>query len=174
MKKTSYIFLVVILLTFSVIAQTKTEAALKVEVEGGKSLSFTVKDLEKFARQEVKAKGHDENESTFSGYKLSDILIAAGAKLGAGEMRGKELASYLLVEAGDGYKVIFAMAEIASEFNDKNIILADMKDGKPLDEKQGKWQIIVPGEKKWGRWVRQVESLKIVKIDYERKTKEDH
>lgn len=49
-----------------------------------------------------------------------------------------------------------------------------MRDGKPLDEKQGTWQIIVPGEKKWGRWVRQVEALKIVKIDYERKTKEDH
>lgn len=114
MKKTFYIFLVVILLTFSALAQTKTESTLKVEVEGGNSLSFTSKDLAKFARQEVKTKGHDEKESTFSGYKLSDILVAAGAKLGAGEMRGKELASYLLVEAIDGYKVIFAIAEIAS------------------------------------------------------------
>ena len=37
----------------------------------------------------------------------------------------------------------FALAEVAPEFNDKTILLADARDGKPLDEKQGKWQIIV-------------------------------
>ena len=95
---------------------------------------------------------------------MSDILISAGAKLGEGEMRGKELASYLLVEAEDGYRVIFAMAELSSDFTDKSIILADLRDGKTLGEPQGNWQIIVPGEKKWGRWIRQVTSLKVVKF----------
>lgn len=164
MKKTFYIFLVVILLTFSAIAQTNTEPTLRVEVENGQTLNLTEKDLAKFTRREVKAKGHDEKESTYSGYSLTDILLSAGAKLGAGEMRGKELRSYVLVEAADDYKILFAIAEVAPEFTDKVILLADTRDGKPLDERQGKWQIIVPDEKRWGRWIRQVTALKVVKI----------
>lgn len=146
-------------------AQTnaKKEATLRIEVENGKTLDLTAKDLAKFARREITAKGHDEKDSVYSGFNLSDVLLSAGAKLGAGEMRGKELGAYVLVEAADGYKAVFAVAEIAPEFTDKIVLLADTRDGKPLDEKNGVWQIIVPDEKKHGRWVRQVISLKIKK-----------
>lgn len=157
-----------LLCTFTVSAQTgtktaaKTEPTLKIEVEGGKILSLTVKDMAKFTRREIKAKmPHDEKEAVYSGFNLSDILLDAGAKIGKGEIRGKELAAYLLVEAADGYKVIFAIAEIAPEFTDKVILLADTRDGKPLDENNGTWQLIVPDEKKHGRWVRQVVTLKV-------------
>lgn len=165
-KKFIYTISVVFLLTFSALAQTtaKTEPVLHVEVEGGKTLDLTAKDLEKFTRREVKAKAHDEKDAVYSGYNLSDILLSAGAKLGKDEMRGKELRAYLLVEAADGYKITFAIAEVAPEFTDKVVLLADTRDGKPLDEKQGKWQIIVPDEKKHGRWVRQVTALKVIKL----------
>lgn len=175
MKKIIYVILIVFSFALIVSAQTnspqtnspqtiqKKEAVLRVEVENGKTLDLTAKDLSKFARRETKAKGHDEKESIYSGFNLNDILLSAGAKLGAGEMRGKELAAYLLVEAADGYRAVFAIAEIAPEFNDEVVLLADTRDGKPLDEKNGVWQIIVPDEKKHGRWVRQVTALKIKK-----------
>lgn len=157
-----------LLFTFTVSAQTekkaaaKTEPILRIEVEGGNTLALKVKDLAKFTRREIKAKmPHDEKEAVYSGFNLSDVLLGAGAKIGKGEMRGKELAAYLLVEAADGYKVIFAIAEIAPEFTDKVILLADTRDGKPLDENDGTWQLIVPDEKKHGRWVRQVVMLKV-------------
>lgn len=157
-----------LLFTFTASAQTetktvaKTEPTLKIEVEGGKTLSLKAKDLAKFTRREVKAKmPHDEKEAVYSGYNLSDVLLDAGAKIGKGEMRGKELAAYLSVEAADGYKVVFAIAEIAPEFTDKVILLADTRDGKSLDENDGTWQLIVPDEKKHGRWARQVVALKV-------------
>lgn len=157
--------LILFICVFSVSAQSsvKTETALRVEVENGKTLDLTAKDLAKFTRREVKAKAHDGKESVYGGVSLSDILLAAGAKIGKDELRGKELAAYLLVEAADGYKATFAIAEIASEFTDKVILLADTRDGKPLDAKEGFWQIIVADEKKHGRWVRQVVALKIKK-----------
>lgn len=165
MKIYIYTFLVLLTLTFSVAAQTsvKAEPALRVEVENGKTLNLKAADLAKFTRREIKATGHDEKESVYTGYSLSDVLLSAGAKIGKDELRGKELASYLLTEAADGYKAVFAIAEIAPEFTDRIILLADTRDGKPLDAKQGFWQIIVPGEKKHGRWVRQVEAVKIKK-----------
>ncbi|MCD9185968.1 MAG: hypothetical protein LUM44_06020 [Pyrinomonadaceae bacterium] len=159
------------LFTFTVSAQNATKPAikadptLKIEVEGGKTLSLKIKDLAKFTRREIKAKmPHDEKEAFYSGFNLSDVLLDAGAKIGKGEMRGKELAAYLLVEAADGYKVAFAIAEIAPEYTDKVILLADTRDGKPLDENDGTWQLIVPDDKKHGRWARQIVSLKVKKI----------
>jgi len=165
MKKIIHIILIVF--SFALIASAqknaKKETVLHIEVESGKTLDLTAKDLAKFTRRDAKAKGHDEKDSVYSGFNLSDVLLLAGAKLGAGEMRGKELGAYVLVEAADGYKAVFAVAEIAPEFTDKIVLLADTRDGKPLDEKNGVWQIIVPDEKKHGRWVRQVVALKIRK-----------
>lgn len=174
MKTIIYAILIVVLFTFAVSAQnaakpetakaesaTKTEAVLRVEVENGKSLIFTAKDLAKFTRREVKGKAHDEKDALYSGYNLSDILLEAGAKIGKGELRGKELGAYLLVEAADGYQATFAITELSTDFTDRTILLADTRDGKLLDEKNGTWQIIVPDDKKHGRWVRQVIALKL-------------
>lgn len=157
--------LLVISFAITAAAQTaaKSESVLRVEVENGQTLDLKAADLAKFTRRQIKAKAHDGKESVYSGYNLSDILLSAAAKIGTGEMRGKELAAYLLVEAADGYKATFAIAEIAPEFTDKVVLLADTRDGKPLDTKDGAWQIIVPDEKKHGRWVRQVIALKIKK-----------
>lgn len=163
MKSLIAVFLTMISFVALVSAQTatKSEPVLHVEVENGKTLDLKAADLAKLARRETKAKGHDEKDSIYSGYNLSDVLLAANAKLAAGEMRGKQLAAYVLVEAADGYKVTFAIAEIAPEFTDKVVLLADTRDGILLGEKDGAWQIIVPDEKKHGRWVRQVVSLKV-------------
>jgi hypothetical protein len=166
MKLFIFTFLTIFVFIFSAAAQqtpVKTEPILRVEVENGKTLDLTAKDLAKFTRREIKAKAHDEKDAVYSGYNLSDILLSAGAKIGKGEMRGKELAAYVLVEAADGYKATFSIAEISPDFTDKIILLADTRDGKPLDAAQGFWQIIVPDEKKHGRWVRQVIALKIKK-----------
>ena len=163
-----YIYTILAVLSFALTASAqmnaKTEPVLRVEVENGKTLTLTVKDLAKFPRREIKAKAHDEKEAIYNGYNLSDILLAAGAKIGKDELRGKEQAAYIAIEAVDGYKATFSIAEVAPEFTDKIILLADTRDGKPLGEQNGVWQIIVPDDKKHGRWVRQVTALKIKKV----------
>jgi hypothetical protein len=85
------------------------------------------------------------------------------AGVGFGEtVRGKRLASYLLVEAADGYRVVMALPELDPAFTDKQVVLAFLKDGKPLDDKEGPYRIVIPDEKRMARWVRQVTTLKIV------------
>ncbi|QQL50741.1 molybdopterin-dependent oxidoreductase [Mucilaginibacter ginkgonis] len=108
----------------------------------------------------VDAKGHDGKDHKYSGVLLADIVNQAGA-LPNGKLSGKTLAKYILIKAADGYRAVIALPETNSEFNDKNIILADKEDGKLLPASNGPFQIIIPGEKKWGRWVRQVTGIEI-------------
>lgn len=77
------------------------------------------------------------------------------------------MAFYLLVEAADNYHAVFSLPELDDTYTDKVVILADMQDGKPLDAKNGPWQIVVPDEKKHARWVRQVTALKVIKAQLE-------
>jgi hypothetical protein len=84
----------------------------------------------------------------------------AGVKLGE-QLRGQEMTAYALVKAADNYQAIFA-AELDPGFTDRVIFLAGQRDGKPLSAKEGPLRIIVPGEKRHARWVRQVTSLTVV------------
>jgi Oxidoreductase molybdopterin binding domain len=110
---------------------------------------------------QTKAKDHDGKEIGFEGVSVADVLKLAGVQLGGDTMRGKRLAEYLLVEAKDNYKAVFSLTEFEPDFTDTVIVLADKADGKPLDEKSGPWQIIVPNQKKHARWVREVSKLTV-------------
>lgn len=155
-------------MAFSVNAQQNTaeaandEIILRVEVEGGSSLDLKAADLAKLPRGKLTVTGQDLN-AEFEGVNLRDVLKLAGAKIGNNQLRGKEMANFLLVEAADGYKAVFALAELDEEFNSKGIMLVDRRDGKPLSGNEGRLRIVVPGEKKHARWVRQVITLKVKK-----------
>jgi len=90
----------------------------------------------------------------------TEILKLARGPTGE-KLRGKGLLLYLLVETADGYRVVFALPELDLVFTDQTIILADRRDGKPLSEQEGPLRVVVPGEKRQGRWVRQVVTLTI-------------
>ena len=142
--------------------QTSTPKPILLTVGGevAQPLKLTSEDLGKLPRRSVSAKDHDGKDTAFEGVDLVEVLKLAGVKLGE-HLRGKELALYLLVEAADGYRAVFALPELDPAYTDRLIILADRRDGKSLSEKEGPLRIVVPGEKRQARWVRQVTSLTI-------------
>jgi DMSO/TMAO reductase YedYZ molybdopterin-dependent catalytic subunit len=134
-------------------------AAIMVTGIGGKSVTLSVSDLSKLPQQTVKVTDHG-TPVTFEGVLLTDVL--AQVDLPTGEKFHKTAASYyLLVEARDGYRALFAWAELDSAFMDKSVYVATKRDGKPLPEKNGPFQLVAPGEKRGGRWIRQVTTLTI-------------
>jgi DMSO/TMAO reductase YedYZ molybdopterin-dependent catalytic subunit len=133
---------------------------LRVDGDVSHPIELTASGLAKFPRRTVQAKDHGGQEATFEGVPLVEVLKAAGVKFGT-ELRGPMLATYLLVEAADGYKVVFALPELDPASTDRVILLADRRDGKPLGAREGPLRIVVPDEKRQSRWVRQVVSLKI-------------
>jgi DMSO/TMAO reductase YedYZ molybdopterin-dependent catalytic subunit len=137
-----------------------TDVLLRVEGEVPTSLKLTAADIAKLPRRSLKARDHAGKEALFEGAALVDVLKPSGVPLGA-DMRGKALALYLVVEAADGYKAVFALPELDPASTDAVILLADRRDGQPLDAKEGPLRIVVPAEKKHARWVRQVIVLRI-------------
>jgi hypothetical protein len=135
---------------------------LTVQTEGGKQIVFT--------RAEIEALPHTKlttsvagTPTTFEGVLLNAVLERAGVGFGE-SLKGKRLASCLLVEAADGYRVVIALPEIDPAFTDKQILLAFSRDGKPLDEKEEPYRVVIPDEKRMARWVRQVTALKVVDV----------
>ena|ERR1700760_615647 len=125
-------------------------------------LQLTASDLSHLARRTVHATEHGK-EAVFEGVALSEVLKMAGIPAGEA-LRGKQLMKYLLVDARDGYQVIFALPELDGAFTDREVLLADKRDGKPLSAEEGPLRVVVPAEKRPARWVRQVRGLKIGSI----------
>jgi hypothetical protein len=122
-------------------------------------VKLTAADLDKLPQQKVQFTDQDK-PVTYEGVLLADVL--AKVDLPLGEAFHKTGASYFLqVDAADGYKAIFAWAELDPVFMDKKIYLVTKRDGKPLADTEGPFRLIVPGEKRGGRAVHRVTALTV-------------
>ena len=149
------------LVTLPIKAQTAQPAMVKVSGEVITPLSLTETDLQKFAQTTVTRKDKDGKDHIYTGVLLPTILEKAGVTLGK-DLKGKNLTKYVLLGARDGYHVVFALAELEKDFTDRLVILAYMVDGKPLNETDGPFRIIVQDEKKPARCIRQLTSIVVV------------
>jgi DMSO/TMAO reductase YedYZ molybdopterin-dependent catalytic subunit len=135
-------------------------AVLQVIGEVPHSIRFSVEDLAHLPRTSVHAKDHDGRDVEFSGVALAEVLKVAGVPVGA-ELKGAALAKYVVVNAADGYRAVFALPELSPDFTAVVVLLADRRDGKPLSSSEGPLRLVVPGDKRQARWVRQVVSVAI-------------
>jgi hypothetical protein len=77
------------------------------------------------------------------------------------QLRGKGIATYVLVEAADDYRALFSLAEFNSSFQDSEIIVASWHSDSrcfraiPPDR---------PHEKRPARWVEMVKSITVVRV----------
>ena len=121
--------------------------------------TLTAGDLYELPQQTVKTTDHG-TAVIFRGVLLTDVL--AKVKTPTGEAFNKTVASYyLVVEAADGYKAIFSWPEVDPSFTDRKLYIVTRRDGMPLSHKDGPFELIVPGEKRYSRWVRQVKTLRV-------------
>jgi DMSO/TMAO reductase YedYZ molybdopterin-dependent catalytic subunit len=127
-----------------------------------KTITLAVGDLKNYPRTTVSLQ-EEGRTVTYDGVLLGEVLARAGAPLGP-ELRGNNVASYVLAKARDGYQVVFSLAEVDPAFTGSQIILADTIDGKPLFEYQGPIRIVAPGDKRGARSIRMLERLEIVRL----------
>ena len=136
---------------------------LSISGEVAHPVKLSAADFAKLPRQTMRVKEHGV-DATFEGVPLFEVLKLAGVEFGE-SLRGKRLETYLLVEAADNYRTVFALPELDPAFTDEVILLADRRDGKPLSKTEGNWRVIVPNEKRPARSVRQVVNL-IIRRDH--------
>jgi DMSO/TMAO reductase YedYZ molybdopterin-dependent catalytic subunit len=133
---------------------------LRVGGEVPRPLTLTAAEFARLPRTSVRIKESSGNETGYEGTPLIEVLKAAGVKFGE-DLRGPALATYLVVEASDGYRAVFALPELDPAFNDRMILLADRRDGQPLGGNEGPLRIVIPTEKRHSRWVRLVTGLTV-------------
>ena len=144
------LFLSLILFLSGVAGVAQQASTLKVVGEVLTPLTLTPSDLAGMPRTDDSAKDKQGVMHHYSGVAISDILNKAGVTTGT-QLRGKNMAKYLLVSCADGYQVVFSLAELDSSITDRVVILADQEEGKPLAAGIGPFRLIVPGEKKPAR-----------------------
>lgn len=130
-----------------------------VENEDGKQAKLTLAGVAELNRLNVRINNYGA-EATGEGYPLIEILKPAG--IGFGEtLPGERPEIFLLSEAVDKYRAVFALPELDPIFTDKIILLADRRDGQPLS-KERRFAHRHSGQEKQGRWARKLARLKIL------------
>ena len=143
-------------------AQASHSVALRVTGDVPKPLELSVADLAGFQRQTIRVADDKGVQVEYGGVPVAEILEKAGAPLGK-ELKGPNMALGVIARAPDGYQVLFSLAEFDPAFSDRVILLADRRDGKPLDKHEGPLRIVVPGDKRKARSIRGVDALEVFK-----------
>jgi DMSO/TMAO reductase YedYZ molybdopterin-dependent catalytic subunit len=142
---------------------TPTDAAPALMVKGAvkQELHLSLADLKSMPRMKISAKGHDGATHDYEGVALSALLAKAGAPQ-AGDLRGKSMSLCVVAEGSDAYRAAFSLAELDADFAAESVLVADTADGKDLSPDQGPLRLVVPGDKRQGRWVRLLKIISIV------------
>jgi len=127
----------------------------------GEAAVMTVAEIAKLPAIQIKISfgtDHGPLHASFTGPLLWTVLNAAHAIDQASPKAA--VRDYVLVTGSDGYTAVLALAEIAPAFENKQVILAETMNGKPLGP--GHLRVVVPGDARGGRSVRDVVSIAVL------------
>ncbi|QQP95747.1 hypothetical protein [Lysobacter enzymogenes] len=114
---------------------------------------------------QIKAEGMAHGRKlSCEGVALVALLRASGA-MPAEPLRGAQLSRIAQVRARDGYRAAFSLGELDPSLGNRPVVLTRRCNGAELPAEDGPWRLIVPGESRPARWVRQVESIRVGDAD---------
>lgn len=117
--------------------------------------------LSTLPRHPVEGSAHGQSLRC-EGVELVALLRKSGA-MPADPLRGSaQLIRYVRIEARDGYRAVYSLAELDPSLGNARVFVVDRCDGKPLDDKSGPLRLIAAAESRPARWVRQLDSIRVV------------
>jgi DMSO/TMAO reductase YedYZ molybdopterin-dependent catalytic subunit len=147
----------------SAAAQPASGPALNVGGDVSTPLSLSLDDLRQLPHKTLTVmNSHNGKQETYEGVALADLLRRAGIPQGE-KLRGAAMATYVIAEGADGYRALFAAAELDSSFQDSDVIVADTINGAPLGPGEGPLKLVAPHDKRPARWVRTLRSITVAK-----------
>jgi hypothetical protein len=147
------------------VAQTEPAAAeLRIKGDVAPPLVLTLTDLKNMPRKKLSVVNpHNQKTENYEGVLLEDLLRKAGVPQGE-NLRGPALATYILAEAADGYRVVFSLAELDSGIVGSEVLVADTMDGAAPGAREGPFRLVAPHEKRPARWMRMLKSITVVRV----------
>ncbi|MGC1290368.1 MAG: molybdopterin-dependent oxidoreductase [Candidatus Acidiferrales bacterium] len=141
---------------------TAASPALRITGRVATPLELSLADLKNMPRTTLTVVNpHSKKTEVYQGVPLEELFRRAGVPQGE-KLRGPLMATYVLAEASDGYRVVFSLAELDSGFLDSGVIVADTLDGAPLGSGEGPLKLVAPHDKRPARWIRMLRSITIL------------
>jgi len=147
----------------SLAAQVSTAAPARLEIhrDSAPPIVVAAPELARLPRVDVHATEHGRS-GTFTGVPLAAVLRHAGVPIDS--VRGARTATVVIITAADGYRAAFSLAELAPDLGGRAVLVADRRDGQPLDSAEGPLRLVVPDDKRPTRWVRQVTRIDVRQV----------
>jgi len=137
--------------------------SLVVTVEG-KTATLSLADLQAMPQTTVAVKnGHSGGKETYTGVAVGDLLARYGFAYESATAK-RVYHSYVKAEGADGYWVLYSGSELEGALRETGAVIALAVDGKPLGG-EGAFKIVIAGERKPARWVRNLKALTVVTVD---------
>jgi Oxidoreductase molybdopterin binding domain len=105
--------------------------------------------------------GQGSTSATFTRTRLLNVFDAAGGANLPTDGNNAKLRVTVMVTGADGYQVALGWGELDPEFGAAPILLAYSQNGEPMGDKQGMARLVVPGDKRGGRYVSTVKSIEL-------------
>lgn len=151
-----FLFLLLLLLV-SPVSSAAESSPVTVIAADGRAVALSPSELARLPLQTATATLRNKTISV-EGYDLRAVLGAAGIAVEA--LHGRQLAATVAVTGADGYKVVFGLAELDRTLGNTRVLLTRTEPGNAAAT-EGAWRLVVPGDQRPARWVRQVTSIRV-------------
>lgn len=126
------------------------------------TLPIDVATLAALPKAAAQLTAHGKTQSC-EGVWLADLVAAAGLPSGDA-LHGPALQTLIVAEAADGYRVAFSLGEIDAKLGNAQVLITGVCDGQKLSAEEGPLRLVIPGEKRAARSVRQLRTLRVVTL----------
>ena len=151
-----------------VAAPLAAQSALHVDAGNGATRTFSRAQLEALARDTLRTEGGHAPPATFQVVSVGRLLSEVGITLDS--LRSGDLRRVVLAEARDGYTVVFSLGELSKPLGAQSLWIAVRREGLEIPESEGPFRLLVPGDTRGARAVRQLERLRVVTVDTTRRS----
>lgn len=137
--------------------------ALVVDGAVGTRLTMSLDDLRSMGRSRVEV-DRQGGRTIYEGVPLVEVLRRAGISIGRSPLEGSAITSVLSATGVDGFRVVFALAELDPAAADRRVIVADTRDGRPLPADEGPLRLVAPGDRFPLRSIRNLARLTVTVV----------
>jgi hypothetical protein len=145
-------------------APSAPSTQLTIKTYDGKTLTLSPGELAALPHKTVAVfNAHSKAQEQYAGVPLADLLAKVGVPTGE-SVRGKLFLIGVVATGTDGYGVLYSLAEVDPAIHTGEVIVADTLDGQKLS-KDGAFKMVSSEERRPARWVRNLTSISVVKVE---------
>lgn len=153
------LILPVLILLGAATLSAQSAEPLAVQRPDGAVQTLSAMQLQALPRITGTATAH-ETRFAFEGVNLLDVLRLAGVTP-VDSLRRGQLRRVVVFVGADGYSALIALSELDPSIGGRRAVLVDREDDRALPSERGPRRIIIEGDRRPSRWVRQVVRIEV-------------